>query len=284
MIEPDHNPSAAPSGPPSSILGSRMAIDHDGPLPTPAELGLDDAKRSAFEWQSQRNYAKLNDIGGTLSGKAGARWVLETHAILGVIAEQVLVAIELEVEKEVARRAIAALPKSSIDHKTAVLAHHSRSLRFFAEGQANAVVVGLHGLANLMARTLEFDTDLTSAELHSGAVCVRRHLRRAGNSSAVPVTYLDAIAEEIRAAIAPDVDVRENTSELFLDYAVLLLAKGEDVTLQDVHNAWVAWMLGKGEQHESMIPFEQLQSETQDEDLPFVNAIREVARLRAHRA
>jgi hypothetical protein len=92
---------------------------------------------------------------------------LETHAILGVIAEQVLVGIEFEVEKEVARQAIAALPTSSIEHKSAVTAHYSRSLRFFAEGQANAVVVGLHGLANLMARTLEFDTDLTSAELRT---------------------------------------------------------------------------------------------------------------------
>jgi hypothetical protein len=144
-----------------------MAIDHEGPLPTPAELGLGDSKQRAFEWQHQRNYAKLNDIGATLSGKPGARWVLETHAILGVIAEQVLVAIELEVEKEVARRAIAALPTSSIEHKSAVGAHYSRSLRFFAEGQANAVVVGLHGLANLMARTLEFDIDLTPTELRA---------------------------------------------------------------------------------------------------------------------
>ena len=76
-------------------------------------------------------------------------------------------AIELEVEKEVARRAIAALPTSSIEHKSAVGAHYSRSLRFFAEGQANAVVVGLHGLANLMARTLEFDIDLTPTELRA---------------------------------------------------------------------------------------------------------------------
>lgn len=165
MDEVGPKSSAEPSGPPSSILGSRMAVDHDGPLPSLAALDLVDAKSRAFEWQSQRNYAKWNDIGATLSGKPGAHWVMETHGILGVIAEQVLLAIELEVEKEVARRAIAALPTSSIDHKTSVGAHYSRSLRFFAEGQANAIVVGLHGLANLMVRTLEFDSDLTPTEL-----------------------------------------------------------------------------------------------------------------------
>lgn len=167
MNQPDPKPSAAPSGPPSSILGARMAIDAEGPLPSLAELGLGDAKSRAFEWQSQRNYAKLNDVSATLSGKAGARWVLETHAMVGVIAEQILVAIELEIEKDVARRAIAALPTSSVQHKSAIGAHYSRSLRFFSEGQANAVVIALHGLANLMARTLEFDEDLTSTELRT---------------------------------------------------------------------------------------------------------------------
>ena len=62
---------------------------------------------------------------------------------------------------------------------------------------------------------------------------------------------------------------------------VLLLAKGEEVTREDVHNAWVAWMLDKGEAHESMVPFAELSAETQAEDSPFMAAVRAVARERA---
>jgi hypothetical protein len=61
-------------------------------------------------------------------------------------------------------------------------------------------------------------------------------------------------------------------------YAVLLLAKQENVTGEDVHNAWVAWMLSKGQQHDAMVPFSQLAPNTQAEDSPFVTAIRAVAR------
>jgi hypothetical protein len=72
----------------------------------------------------------------------------------------------------------------------------------------------------------------------------------------------------------------DDTSALFLTYAVLLLAKGQEVTRADVHNAWVAWMIGKGETHESMVPFAELPPQTQAEDSPFMVAIRTVAQKR----
>lgn len=46
--------------------------------------------------------------------------------------------------------------------------------------------------------------------------------------------------------MAADALPDEDTSSLFRIYAVSLLAKGEEVTREDVHNAWIAWMLGKG--------------------------------------
>ncbi|MHB1847244.1 MAG: DUF7701 domain-containing protein [Deltaproteobacteria bacterium] len=95
------------------------------------------------------------------------------------------------------------------------------------------------------------------------------------------MTYLDDIAADIRNAVAENALPDEDTTGLFLSYAVLLLAKGEDVTREDVHNAWVAWMSSKGhgdESHESMLPFSELPPETQAEDSPFVVAIRTVAR------
>lgn len=92
------------------------------------------------------------------------------------------------------------------------------------------------------------------------------------------MTYLETLAADIRDAIPSDALPDEDITSLFLMYAVLLLAKGEEVTREDVHNAWVAWMVGKGAEHESLIPFTELPAETKDEDSPFVVAIRDVAR------
>lgn len=97
------------------------------------------------------------------------------------------------------------------------------------------------------------------------------------------MTYLETVAEEIRQAVPDDALPDDDTSGLFLIYAVLLLAKGADVTREDVHNAWVAWMMSKREQNDSMLPFDALPSDTQAEDSPFVVAIRTVARRRRAR-
>jgi len=95
------------------------------------------------------------------------------------------------------------------------------------------------------------------------------------------VTYLDPIAEAIKQQVPKDALPAEDATDLFRAYAVLLLAKGEDVTRRDVHNAWVAWMTTRGKRHPSMRPFEELPEDTKAEDSPFVNAIRHVARLGA---
>jgi hypothetical protein len=92
------------------------------------------------------------------------------------------------------------------------------------------------------------------------------------------MTYLDTLAEEIRGATAAHALPHEDTSNLFRIYAVLLLAKGSEVTREDVHNAWVAWMLDRDETHESLVPFAELSADTQAEDSPFMIAVRTVAR------
>lgn len=94
------------------------------------------------------------------------------------------------------------------------------------------------------------------------------------------MTYLDALAEEICRAVPAYALPDEDTLSLFRIYAVLLLAKGQEVTREDVHNAWVAWMLERGEMHESMVPFADLSPETQAEDSPYMFAVRTVARQR----
>jgi hypothetical protein len=91
------------------------------------------------------------------------------------------------------------------------------------------------------------------------------------------MNYLDRIADQIRREVSPDDLPDENTVQLFRLYAVLALAKGGDVTMQDVHNAWSAWMLQHDPEHESIKPYGELDPEVKREDEPYLTAIREVA-------
>ncbi len=92
------------------------------------------------------------------------------------------------------------------------------------------------------------------------------------------MNYLRDTAEAIRQKVPTHLLPDEDSATLFLLYAVLARAKGTSVTREDVHNAWVAWMLIQGnEGHESMVPFSKLGPDTRREDEPFVEAIRSVA-------
>lgn len=87
--------------------------------------------------------------------------------------------------------------------------------------------------------------------------------------------YIDGLAREIRAATPPDLVPDEpDLDALYRLYALLALVKGESVTASDVHDAWSAWMLNRGECHASVVPFDALAADTQAEDEPFVAAIR----------
>ncbi len=66
-------------------------------------------------------------------------------------------------------------------------------------------------------------------------------------------------------------------------YALLVLVKGEETTLKDVHDAWavnmnLTWDREQYGEHFSLIPFDQLKKETQDKDQKFVDAIHAAAR------
>jgi hypothetical protein len=89
-------------------------------------------------------------------------------------------------------------------------------------------------------------------------------------------TYIDVMADTIREHTPPELvpDDADDPSALFRLYALLALARGEAVTTRDVHDAWAVWMLGRGEEHESIVPFEELSATVQDEDQPFADAIR----------
>ena len=102
-------------------------------------------------------------------------------------------------------------------------------------------------------------------------------------SSSLPVNYLDALASAIRAQLPADALPSSNADALLRLYAVLALAKGEDVTAADVHNAWAAWKLDHDAEHASLLPFDELDRATQATDEPYVAAIRAATRARAPR-
>jgi hypothetical protein len=83
----------------------------------------------------------------------------------------------------------------------------------------------------------------------------------------------DLIRNEIPQDALPDGPVEE----LLRSYAVLALALGTTITAEDVHDAWVAWMLARDPDHPSLVPFAELDAETAKQDRPFVSAIRSVA-------
>jgi hypothetical protein len=59
-------------------------------------------------------------------------------------------------------------------------------------------------------------------------------------------------------------------------YALLVLAKGTDTTLEDVHDAWAIWRNVDRPDHKSLVPFSDLSKEVQELDRKYMNAIHSV--------
>ena len=92
---------------------------------------------------------------------------------------------------------------------------------------------------------------------------------------------MDELAEEIRGELPDELVPEGDTDLLFRLYALLALAKGERVTAADVHNAWAAWMQERNPGHPAIRPFDDLNSNAQEADEPFVHAIRAVIATRS---
>lgn len=89
--------------------------------------------------------------------------------------------------------------------------------------------------------------------------------------------YLERDAELIRDCLPKGTDVPSSSEELFRVYAVLMRAKGEQTTAEDVHDAWTAWISRTDPHHASAIPFNELDVETKAADQPFLIAIQRAA-------
>ena len=60
-------------------------------------------------------------------------------------------------------------------------------------------------------------------------------------------------------------------------YTLLVLVKGVNTSLEDVHDAWAVWRQTTNVTHRSLVPFDQLTQEVQELDRPYVEAIHRAA-------
>lgn len=159
--------------PPVSIMPGRLAYPLTGGVaPTWEVLGLSSAVKVGMAWQKERAYAERQQFAALRCHPDVSDWVPVLYGIIGVVGEQVLVAAQAEVEKAICSDRLAALASD----RYAARASLSRSLRFFAEGQANAVTVAAHGLANLVLRTLALDPNFKATNV-KGSGYKAEHLK-----------------------------------------------------------------------------------------------------------
>jgi hypothetical protein len=87
--------------------------------------------------------------------------------------------------------------------------------------------------------------------------------------------FITDLAERIRASVSLQEDHPEDL-RLYRLYALLALVKGADTTCEDVHNAWIVWMVEIDGSHDALTPFSQLSEEQREQDQPFVDAIHSI--------
>ena len=92
-------------------------------------------------------------------------------------------------------------------------------------------------------------------------------------------TYIDKITEEV----ARRTNIKNRN--LVNLYALLVLTKGEGITLQDVHDAWSMDMNFRprtdrcyGHDHLSLVPFDALSADVKGKDQKYVEILRNIAR------
>jgi len=91
------------------------------------------------------------------------------------------------------------------------------------------------------------------------------------------MNYIDEAREEL----AKHIHVGKGLMRV---YTLLVLIKGEETTLQDVHDAWAVnisetWDKETNGEHWSLVPFDELKPETQAKDQKYVDGIRKTARI-----
>lgn len=89
------------------------------------------------------------------------------------------------------------------------------------------------------------------------------------------MNYVDEIASELGARFPG------KPMELLRLYALLVLTTGEATTLENVHDTWAVWRAPTHPDNPSLVPFGALSPEVRERDRKYVDAIREVAAVKA---
>lgn len=89
--------------------------------------------------------------------------------------------------------------------------------------------------------------------------------------------YLKDIAATIRTHIPDESMPGVGAEDLLTSYAVLLRAKGTNVTNSDIHDAWAAWIVRSDPTHDALVPYDELTVDVQEQDLVFATAVRRAA-------
>lgn len=86
---------------------------------------------------------------------------------------------------------------------------------------------------------------------------------------------MDNYVEIARESMRKRLNVKDET--LLNLYILLVLTKGRETSLEDVHDAWSIWKNTTRPDHWSIVPFNQLSVETKARDLKYVRAIVQTA-------
>jgi len=86
------------------------------------------------------------------------------------------------------------------------------------------------------------------------------------------MNYIERTTQALLAEL-PKLD-----SDLAGLYVLLILIKGIDTTLEDVHDAWSVWRSKTRPDHKSIVWFYMLTFEVQELDRKYMEAIHKVAR------
>jgi hypothetical protein len=92
------------------------------------------------------------------------------------------------------------------------------------------------------------------------------------------MNYLDQVALRVERELQDDLRPDARAEELYRVYALLVLVRGAECSLSDVHDAWSTWMAAERPEHPALVPFPALSSEAQEKDRPYLSAIHRVAR------
>lgn len=86
------------------------------------------------------------------------------------------------------------------------------------------------------------------------------------------MNYVEDIRSDLDARL-PGLD-----PELIRLYTLLVLVKGMNTRLEDVHDAWAIWCNGTRPSHPSLVPFDELSAEVQSYDRPYRDVIVQLTR------